>query len=177
MKFEQFKFVFINSDYLKALHAVDSEVLFQENNNYDLKPHLGILISCNGYHYVIPLTSAKEKHKKWRDVTPTNYRIYETIDIRTAKTDKYDIMVEENDYNKLRLMGVNAADYCYYKKRILSVLEIKKMIPVPATQYTLVDLDTPSDDISTEQRRILMQKEYFFLKLCLQFRNIQIRYS
>lgn len=168
MKVEQFKLVYINSEYLKALHNVDSEVMFQENNNYEIKPHLGILISCNGHHYAIPLTSAKEKHKNWRDVTATNYRIYETIDIRIAKIDKYDIMVAENDYNKLRLMGVKPTDYCYFKKRILSVLEIKKMIPVPTNQYSIIDLDTASADIDTEQRRILMQKEYFFLRKYLE---------
>ena len=171
MKVEQFKLVYINSEYLKALHNVDSEVMFQENNNYEIKPHLGILISCNGHHYAIPLTSAKEKHKNWRDVTATNYRIYETIDIRIAKIDKYDIMVAENDYNKLRLMGVKPTDYCYFKKRILSVIEIKKMIPVPTNQYSIIDLDTASADIDTEQRRILMQKEYFFLRKYLHLAN------
>ena len=164
MVFDQFRFVYVNTDYLRALNEADSEVLFVENDNYENKPHLGILINCNGYHYVMPLTSAKEKHKKWRDVTQTNYRIYEIIDIRTAKTDKYDIIVSENDYNKLRSMGVEVSDFDYFKKRILSVLEIKKMFPVPKNMYTVIDLDTPSNNADTEQRRILMRKEYFFCR-------------
>ena len=61
-------------------------------------------------------------------------------------------------------MGVDPKDYENYKKRILSVLEIKKMFPVAEGQYEIVDLDTPSEDINTEQRRILMQKEYFFCR-------------
>lgn len=164
MNFEQFKFVYVNIDYLRTLHRVDNEVLFVDGNNYENKPHLGILIARDNFQYVIPLTSAKEKHKKWRDVTATNYRIYEVIDIRTAKTDNYDIIVNENDYNKLRSMGIDSADYGYYKKRILSVLEIKKMFPVLDGQYEIIDLDTPSTDIDIEHRRILMQKEYFFCR-------------
>ena len=93
MEFEQFKFVYVETDYLKALHEVDGEISFDEKGGYENKPHLGILITDNKYRYVMPLTSAKEKHKKWRDITSTNYRVYEVIDIRTAKTDKDDIIV------------------------------------------------------------------------------------
>ena len=61
-------------------------------------------------------------------------------------------------------MGVSSNDYHYYKKRILSILEIKKMFPVPDGKYSLVDLNTPSNDNDTEKRRILMTKEYFFCR-------------
>ena len=164
MEFTDFKFVYVDTNYLKMLHEADTEILYAENSGYEVKPHLGILIAFDKYNYVIPLTSAKEKHKKWKDVTSTNYRIYETIDIRTTKTDSYDIIVDENDFNKLRTMGVAASEYQYFKKRILSVLEIKKMFPVPENKYQIIDLDTPSDDKDLENRRILMQKEYFFCR-------------
>lgn len=164
MEFKDFRFVYVDIDYLRALNAQDKEVLFAENSNYEEKPHLGVLISNNGFQYVIPLTSAKEKHKKWKDVTPTNYRIYETIDTRTTRIDKYDIIVDENDYNKLREMGVSTNEYRYFKKRILSVLEIKKMFPIPESKYTEIDLSTILTDIKAEQRRVLMQKEYFFCR-------------
>lgn len=70
------------------------------------KPHLGILTTCNGRKYVIPLTSAKRKHASWRDVTTTNYRVYEEIDTRATIVDKYDIIVDETDLNKLRQKGI-----------------------------------------------------------------------
>lgn len=164
MNFKEFKFVYVDVDYLKKLHDEDNEILYADNANYEKKPHLGILISNNNFEYVIPLTSAKDKHKQWRDITSTNYRIYETIDIRTTRTDSFDIIVEENDFNKLRKMGVNENDFKYFKKRILSVLEIKKMFPIIKGKYSFVDLDTHSLDAETEQRRILMQKEYFFCR-------------
>ena len=108
MEFTNFRFVFISTDYLEKLHSVDSEVFYSPDAEYSKKPHLGILTTCNGRNYVIPLTSAKPKHATWRDITATNYRIYEDIDIRTAVTDNYDIIVKETDYNKLREKGTFA---------------------------------------------------------------------
>ena len=164
MKFKDFKFVYVDTDYLKSLHEEDPEILYAENSGYESKPHLGILIAFNKYHYVIPLTSAKEKHKKWKDVTATNYRIYETIDIRNTKIDSYDIIVDDNNFNKFRAMGVKPDEYKYFKKRILSVLEIKKMFPVPDNKYHIIDLNTPSADSDIENRRKLMLKEYLFCR-------------
>ena len=156
--------MFISPDYLEKLHDVDSEVFYSPDTDYSKKPHLGILTSCNGRKYVIPLTSAKPKHATWRDITATNYRIYEEIDIRTAKIDQYDIIVDETDSNKLREKGIPDEEFQYYKKRILSILEIKKMFPVVDGVYYLADLSTPVTDIEEEQRRNLMLKEYFFCK-------------
>ncbi len=164
MEFTSFRFVFISPDYLEKLHDVDSEVFYSSGTDYSKKPHLGILTSCNGRKYVIPLTSAKAKHASWRDITATNYRIYEEIDIRTAKTDPYDIIVDESDTNKLREKGIPDDEFQYYKKRILSILEIKKMFPVVEGVYYLANLSTPATDIEEEQRRNLMIKEYFFCK-------------
>ena len=162
MHFNDFKFVYVKADYLQLLHSEDSEVFYSPNSNYDLKPHLGILVNINSFKYVIPLTSAKEKHRYWRDVTQTNYRIYEIIDVRTAPTDSNDIIVPFSDYNYLRNRSIPSSDFEYYKKRILSVLEIKKMIPVIDSALTIIDLNKPGINISEEQRRLLMQKEYFF---------------
>jgi len=127
LNFEEFRFVFIDTEYLKYLRDFDSEIFFSSNTDYSKKPHLGILTNCHDRKYVIPLTSAKEKHILWRDVTATNYRIYEEIDIRSAKTDPYDIIVDESDFNKLRQKNIPEDEFIYHKKRILSVLEIKQM--------------------------------------------------
>lgn len=69
MKFDKIQFVYINIDYLRELSKADPEIFFDENNNYEQKPHLGILLNNAGREYVIPLTSAKEKHKEWDDVS------------------------------------------------------------------------------------------------------------
>lgn len=71
---------------------------------------------------------------------------------------------DETDSNKLREKGIPEEEFQYYKKRILSVLEIKKMFPVVDGVYYLADLSTQATDIEEEQRRNLMIKEYFFCK-------------
>lgn len=35
-------------------------------NGYDNKPYIGILVNKNDRKYVIPLSSAKDKHKTWK---------------------------------------------------------------------------------------------------------------
>ena len=102
MKFSKVQFVYIDIDYLKAMNEADSEIFYDENNKeYKFKPHLGMLINQEDREYVIPLTSAKEKHKKWADVSGEWYRIYEIIDITTTPVRKNDIIV---DIKKSRLI-------------------------------------------------------------------------
>ena len=63
------KLTFINIDqsYLKKLHDACSEVYYKPSG-YENKPYIGILINKNDIKYVIPLSSAKEKHKTWKNV-------------------------------------------------------------------------------------------------------------
>lgn len=68
MKFKDFKIVCVDLEYLKALHEVDSEVMYRKSAEYAKKPFLGILVTNDDKKYVIPFTSAKEKHKTWADV-------------------------------------------------------------------------------------------------------------
>ena len=164
VEFSDFCFVFVKPEYLKALHDADSEIFYSTDTDYSQKPHLGILTTCNNRKYVIPLTSAKRKHANWRDITATNYRIYEEIDTRTAVMDAYDIIVDETNTHKLRQRGISEGDFQFYKKRILSILEIKKMFPVIDGVYYIADLSSPTASIEDEQRRNLMIKEYFFCK-------------
>ena len=66
MKFKEFKIVQVDLNYLQALHDVDSEVMYRRSADYAKKPFLGILVTNHDRKYVIPLTSAKEKHKSWQ---------------------------------------------------------------------------------------------------------------
>jgi len=141
---EKCEFFTIETDYVKELHSKDSEVFFDNTSDYSNKPYIGILVSSNNYKYFIPLTSAKEKHKKWKNKTKTNYIIYEMID--KSKLRPKDIYREFENTNEV--------------KKILAVLEIKKMIPVKDGLYHKVDFSLVSD----LSYRDLLEKEYEFCK-------------
>lgn len=60
-------FINIEQSYLKKLHDACSEVYYKPSG-YENKPYIGILINKNDRKYVIPLSSAKEKHKTCKNV-------------------------------------------------------------------------------------------------------------
>lgn len=60
-------FINIEQSYLQKLHDACSEVYYKPSG-YENKPYIGILINKNDRKYVIPLSSAKEKHKTWKNV-------------------------------------------------------------------------------------------------------------
>lgn len=165
MKFEDFKIVRVDLKYLEALHDVDTEVMYKKSSVYANKPFLGILVTNNDRKYVIPFTSAKEKHKKWSDVNQSYYRIYEVINMKTAVYDADDIIVEITNTSILSEKGIPEEEFANYRKRILSVLEIKKMIPVREGVYSFVDLSLDAELPKDERDwRNLTYKEYLFCK-------------
>ena len=163
MKFSKVQFVYIDIDYLKAMNEADSEIFYDENNKeYKFKPHLGMLINQEDREYVIPLTSAKEKHKKWADVSGEWYRIYEIIDITTTPVRKNDIIVDIKNQDLLKNIPLETRKT--YKQRILSVLDIRKMFPVKKGVYTKIKFEISSRaSIADNQRMALMLKEYNFI--------------
>ena len=163
MKFSKVQFVYIDIDYLKAMNEADSEIFYDENNKeYKFKPHLGMLINQEDREYVIPLTSAKEKHKKWADVSGEWYRIYEIIDITTTPVRKNDIIVVIKNQDLLKNIPLETRKN--YKQRILSVLDIRKMFPVKKGVYTKIKFEISSRaSIADNQRMALMLKEYNFI--------------
>ena len=163
MKFSKVQFVYIDIDYLKAMNEADSEIFYDENNKeYKFKPHLGMLINQEDREYVIPLTSAKEKHKKWADVPGEWYRIYEIIDITTTPVRKNDIIVDIKNQDLLKNIPLETRKN--YKQRILSVLDIRKMFPVKKGVYTKIKFEISSRaSIADNQRMALMLKEYNFI--------------
>ncbi len=139
------KFININQDYLKALHEVCAEVYYKPFN-YETKPYLGILVSAGNQEYAIPLSSAKEKHKTWKDIDSDRFLIFENC--------------TQNSISKNAVYTENADGTV---KHILSVIDLKKMIPIKSDLYKIVDLNAKPDD-STEIRNYknLMNKEYSF---------------
>lgn len=133
----------VDNSYLKKLFEADSEV-FYEPSGYDIKPYVGIIVQNGIYNYFIPLTSVKEKHKKWNNVTKTNYIIYELLPKDNFNFPSDWICIETQ--NNI--------------KHILSVLEIKKMILVPMHYVHEINFSKITD----LSYRALLEKEIRFIK-------------
>ena len=163
MKFDKVQFVYIDIKYLEYLHEIEPEIYFDKNDpNYKLKPHLGILLNNDGREYVIPLTSGKDKHKDWADVTASWYRIYEVIDITEDPVKSDDVIVEIKNQDILKKIDKDKRKD--YRQRVLSVLDLRKMFPVDESVYQKVKFDISSSmSRSDNQRTFLMIKEHNFL--------------
>ena len=142
---DKLKFININQDYLKYLHECCSEVYYKQFN-YVNKPYLGILINEDHNQYVIPLSSAKEKHKNWKNVDTDRFLIYENCSKTTLSKNA---IYKENEDGSV--------------KHIFSVIDIKKMLPIKEGLYSIVDLCVQEND-SVDQRNYknLMNKEFSF---------------
>lgn len=148
---DNLKFININQDYLKYLHDSCSEVYYKPTN-YDSKPYLGILISTEQQEYVIPLSSAKDKHKSWKNVEADRFVIYEICQ-KSSVTSK-DIYIDNKDGSV---------------KHILSVMDLKKMIPIKEGLYSVVELNpNPTDTNEIKKYKVLMNLEFTF---CLKIIN------
>lgn len=124
-------FINIDQDYLKRLHDVCTEVYYKPRG-YENKPYIGILINKENRKYVIPLSSAKEKHKTWKNVNKECYLIYEYV--KKSCMGKNEIWVETEPDNV---------------KHILSVIDIKKMIPIVDGLYSRVNINDEENDSDT----------------------------
>ena len=150
---DNLKFIVINQDYIKALHDICTEVYYKPLN-YENKPYLGILIqTTNERKYVIPLSSAKEKHRAWKDVDKERYLIYELAKIeKLTSTDIWKTIPDESDY----------------VKHILSAIDIKKMIPVKDGLYHVINLNPCATDTEDVKKyKDLLNKEYSFCLKCM----------
>lgn len=157
------KLTFINIDqnYLKKLYDICSEVYYKPSG-YENKPYIGILINKDDRKYVIPLSSAKKKHKTWKNVDKECYLVYETA--KKSCMGQSDIWVPLEEDNV---------------KHILSVMDIKKMIPIVDGVYSRVNInpeDSDTDDV--KKYKDLLNKEYSFclkvISVCLLSRYLQL---
>lgn len=143
--FQNFGFYNIDINYLAYLSSKDSEVYYDSTKAYERKPFLGIVVIINSMNYLLPLTSAKAKHKNWADSTNEHFLIFESVS--DDMTSHPNWIVKPGSTQK-------------ELKHLLAVLDLKKMIPVPDGLFTLIDINAIADN----SYRLLMQKEYFFLK-------------
>lgn len=160
MGFEVNKFKFINIDqkYLKALHDQDSEVFYSEDVAYNNKPYIGILVHSNDSQYAIPLTSAKPKHLGWKPKTDTNFIIFEDIDKKNLRP--------KDIFKPLQKDQV---------RKILSVMELKKMIPIKDGLYSYINFDQlAAGSTEDKSRKDLLEKEYYF---CIKIKSRILEYA
>ena len=140
------QFINIDQNYLQELHKVCPEVYYK-STNYNNKPYIGILVNNDDKQYVIPLSSAKEKHKTWKNVNQECFLVYEYAD--EAKMGKKDIWVRETEGEKV--------------KHILSMIDVKKMIPIKEGLYSVVNMNKQNSDTKEiSQYKDLLNKEYAF---------------
>lgn len=146
-EFEAFGFYMVDAAYLEFLNSKDSEVYYNASYSKTVKPFVGIIINISEFKYFIPLTSAKEKHKRWKNVCDEHFIIYEVID------------------KKINIKGDIYRDYSKDEKiHILSVLDVKKMIPVPSDSYSKIIFS----ELEDERYKDLFRKEYDF---CLKIKG------
>lgn len=141
VRFEKLGLYNIDTEYLRYLNQLDSEVQFSEDKDYEQKPFLGIIVVIDTYSYFIPLTSGKPKHAKWKNVGPAHYLIYEQV--RKTELRKKEIYKSISDTDALK---------------IYAALDLKKMIPVRNDLYSRIDFAALND----EKYADLLEKEYRF---------------
>lgn len=133
----------VDTNYVKELYDVDSEVFYLDAG-YETKPYVGIIVLSGSYKYFIPLTSSKHKHKTWKNVSKYTYLVYEFVNKKTMGPNSIYVTIKDSDK----------------VKHIISVLDIKKMIPVPDGLFYEIAIDSITEPV----RKKVLSKEYAFLK-------------
>lgn len=153
MKFkliDNLKFVNVDINFLKKLHKISSEVFYKESD-YQNKPYLGVLLSSDNFKYVIPLTSAKEKHKNWKVLDNDKLLVYSKI--KKCKLHEKDIWIKSP-------FGDDKEDDVLH---IFSAIDLKKMIPVIDSAINEVNINFDENDTIEERHyKDLLQNEYNF---------------
>lgn len=111
VKMIELGFYSIDPIYLKYLHSVDKEVYYSPNYFNGIKPFFGIVVLINEIHYFIPITSAKEKHRKWKNISDEHFLIYEIVNIKDN--------ILGNIYKKYRIL---------FEKEYIFLIRIKDKI-------------------------------------------------
>lgn len=141
IEFENLGLYNVDTDYLRYLKSIDSEVQYSEDKDYTQKPFLGIVVMIDSYSYFIPLTSGKPRHAKWKNVGPAHYLIYEQV--KKNELRKKDVYKSISETDALK---------------IYAALEIKKMIPVKDGLFHGIVFSALGDQKYAD----LLEKEYRF---------------
>ncbi|MBF0710471.1 MULTISPECIES: type III toxin-antitoxin system ToxN/AbiQ family toxin [unclassified Gemella] len=123
----EIRFYEIDHDYMRYLYGVDSKVYFHETYKKHVKPYVGIIATIDNVKYFIPLTSAKPKHRKHRLTTKDYILIYDIVNKNITKSKA--IYKEKKDDEE-------------EKYHILSILDMRKMVPVPNGLFKKIDFNS-----------------------------------
>lgn len=135
------KFYTIDIDYIKYLYSFDSEVYFnKQRHDYQNKPYVGIIVYDEHTNYFVPLTSGKKKHLKLKNTGLDYMIIYE--------------MIQKSEIHEKDVINVLPDGSI---KKILSVVDFRKAIPVPNNCIHEINIRNHKD-------RDLLSKEYNFCK-------------
>ncbi len=126
----------ISEKYISYISSFEKLVFSsKEDNRNHTRKYLGIVYSINGYHYYIPLSSPKN----------TDYRIDNGV--RKIRTSIIPIIriTSQSSSGELELKGT---------------LKLSNMIPVPASELTLYDIEHEPDAFY----KSLIHKEMLFIR-------------
>ena len=117
----KYGFYTVNPDYLEYLNQIDSEVYYNPSYRNSIKPFVGIIVGIENYNYFIPISSAKEKHKRWKNVSDEHFLIYEVIDNNI--TINGDIYKYYSDEEKMHILSILEKEYAFCLKVKTKVLK------------------------------------------------------
>jgi protein AbiQ len=130
----------VDPAYLEYLHQADCEVYYSPACKNGRKPFVGMLVGIENYHYFTPLTSARKKHARWPNVSKEYFLVYEKVP--AGRLFPADVLKPFSSEENLH---------------ILSVLDLRKMIPVPEGFCRQIDFKSQDS-----KYRKLLEKEFEF---------------
>lgn len=126
----------ISEEYISYISAFEKLVFSsKEDDRKHTRKYLGIVYSINGYNYYIPLSSPKN----------TDYRIENGVSKTRASIIPIIRITAQSSSGELELKGT---------------LKLSNMIPVPASELTLYDIEHEPDLFY----KSLIHKEMLFIR-------------
>jgi hypothetical protein len=126
----------ISEEYIAFLRAADRNVFSaKENDRKHTRKYLGIVYIINNYYYYIPLSSPKN----------TDYQIING-----------ERRIRKSIIPIIRITAVSSNG----EPELKGTLKLSNMIPVPASELTLYDIDNESD----RRYKALIHKELIFIR-------------
>ena len=135
----------VDVDYLHELHKASSEVPFAEG--YKNKPFVGILILNADIKYVVPLSSAKEKHKGWKNESQDYFIIYEIAKKQAMYRDVDPSFLPQNESLETTIERVVP----YFLEEIKPQMKAGKRVIIAAHGNSLRALVKYLDNLSPEE--------------------------
>lgn len=156
----------IDANYLKYLYSIDKEVYYNPRYHTHMKPFIGIVTGIENYKYFIPLTSAKPKHRKWKNVSDEHFLIYKVLKHEIKENNKNHYILKKSHGEGLNI-------------HILSVLDIKKMIPLAENCYQKIDIENTKNkkyqDLLQDELEFCKEHKQKILKRIEKFYNMQMK--